>query len=424
MKHSAKYPLLLSALLIAQVAAQEVPKADDPKTEAPKSREFLWGDKPADAGELPPVFDGKTLNGWLPRGQGIFRVENGEIVGETGQGGHGWLTTDRAYGDFVMELELKNEGGNSGIQIRSHINEKDVMVGYQIEVDPTSTAVDPKARAWSGGLYEQGRRAWLQNVADHDAGKRAFKVGDWNHYRIEAIGDRIRSWVNGVPISDYVDAMDIEGVIALQIHSGKGVKMRWRNLKIKDLGTRRWLPLWDGKTLNGWHPIGKGEWKIENGAIVGRHSKEEKEYGHLVSDRSLRDFTVRLKYKAVAGNSGFYFRSEEKGFSGISGIQAEIDPKQDAGGLYDTNGRSWIVKPGAEQFAQWVKNGHFKKDEWNILTVSAHGDRIVVNLNGHQTAQIKDEKGRREGIFALQVHGGQDVEVHFKDIEVLGEAEK
>ena len=81
-----------------------------------------------------------------------------------------------------------------------------------------------------------------------------------------------------------------------------------------------WKPLWDGKTLTGWHVIGRGEWKIIDDAIRGAHGKEEKEFGHLVTDKVYREFTVRLKYKAVKGNSGLYFRVEEKGFSGVSGM--------------------------------------------------------------------------------------------------------
>ena len=79
----------------------------------------------------------------------------------------------------------------------------------------------------------------------------------------------------------------------------------------------KWTPLFDGKTLTGWHPIGQGEWKVQDGAIRGVNAAAN-DFGHLVSDRSFTDFTVRLKFKAVAGNSGFYFRIKEEGFSGVS----------------------------------------------------------------------------------------------------------
>ena len=106
----------------------------------------------------------------------------------------------------------------------------------------------------------------------------------------------------------------------------------------------KWRPLFDGKTLAGWHPIGQGEWTVQDGAILGRNKKAN-DFGHLVSDASHTDFTVRMKYKSVAGNSGFYFRIKPEGGSGVSGFQAEIDPKVDVGGLYETNGRGWVSQP-------------------------------------------------------------------------------
>ena len=164
----------------------------------------------------------------------------------------------------------------------------------------------------------------------------------------------------------------------------------------------KWQPLWDGQTLQGWHPIGKGEWKIENGAIHGTHQKSEKEYSHLVTDKVYQDFTVRLKFKDLKGNSGLYFRLEEKGFSGVSGFQAEMDPKVDVGGLYETNGRSWVSQPKAEDVKKWYKPG-----EWNEMTVIAHGTHIIVTVNGQKTAELPDDvKGRAEGKLALQMHGG------------------
>ena len=175
----------------------------------------------------------------------------------------------------------------------------------------------------------------------------------------------------------------------------------------------KWRPLWDGKTLSGWHTTGKGEWKVEQGAIHGTHAQSEKEFGHLVTDEVQKDFTVRLKYKAISGNSGLYFRIEEKGFSGVSGFQAEIDPQKDAGGLYETNGRAWVSQPKPEDVKKW-----YKPNEWNSMTVSAHGGHIAVEVNGYKTAELMDDPGRKEGRIALQLHGGQDVEVWFKEIEI------
>lgn len=175
-----------------------------------------------------------------------------------------------------------------------------------------------------------------------------------------------------------------------------------------------WRPLWDGTTLQGWKVVGKGVWTIEQGALRGINTKAEKDYGHLVSEGVYGDFSIRLKFKSLQGNSGLYFRIEEKGFSGVTGFQAEIDAVRDVGGLYETNGRSWVSKPTAEQVATWFKPG-----AWNEMTVTARGGDITVTVNGKVTAQLRDDPGRRQGRFALQVHGGQDVEVWFKDIELL-----
>jgi hypothetical protein len=174
-----------------------------------------------------------------------------------------------------------------------------------------------------------------------------------------------------------------------------------------------WTPLWDGKTLTGWHVIGEGNWKMEDGAIHATHAAAQKEYGHLVSDKVYGDFTVRLKFKSLKGNSGLYFRIEEKGFSGVTGFQAEIDATKDVGGLYETNGRSWVSHPTPEQVATW-----FKRKEWNEMTVAAKAGHLTVTINGKVSADVPNDPGRKEGRFALQVHAGQDVDVWFKDIEI------
>jgi hypothetical protein len=178
--------------------------------------------------------------------------------------------------------------------------------------------------------------------------------------------------------------------------------------------TQDFKPLWDGRTLNGWHAIGKGEWKIESGAIHATHPRSEDHYGHLITDRAYTNFTARLKFKSLKGNSGFYFRIEEKGASGVSGFQAEIDPKNDIGGLYETNGRGWVTKPKAASIKQWFKPG-----DWNEMMIAAVGTRVTVHINGHKAAELtNDTLGRLHGKLALQLHGDQDVDVWFKDLEI------
>jgi arylsulfatase len=178
------------------------------------------------------LFNGEDLRGWRELGDAIFTVEDSELLGRSGGGRQSFLVTERTFGDFRLELDLKAVGsGNSGVQVRSHQKPSGQVVGYQIEVDPSP-------RAWSGGLYEEGRRAWLQDLSKNEAGRRAFKLGEWNHYRIECVGRRIRAWVNGVSTADFTDeaeVADAEGFIGLQVHSGNNCSMRWRNLRLWEI---------------------------------------------------------------------------------------------------------------------------------------------------------------------------------------------
>jgi hypothetical protein len=174
-----------------------------------------------------------------------------------------------------------------------------------------------------------------------------------------------------------------------------------------------WKPLMDGKTLDGWHAVGDGQWAVEDGAFVGR-ANNEKLYGLLVSDRAFKDFTVRLKFKCLSGDSGFYIRTIIKPPEKAHGLQIQVGPPgSGTGGIYESYGRAWMARPTAEE-----EKAFLKADEWNEMTVSAHGGDVVVNVNGVKSAEIKDDPSRPEGHFALQMHSGAVMEVRFRDIEI------
>jgi len=369
----------------------------------------------ADGPAFENLFDGKTLSGWHnPYEWGKAWVEDGEIRLQAGR--KFFLTSDRKFGDFVLELEVKLPEGkaNSGIMFRCH-EKKNKVFGYQAEVDPSK-------RAWSGGLYDEGRRRWLVPLTGDDKKKQraAFDRKIWNKYRIECRGDWIRIWVNGVLTTDERDPVDQYGPIALQHHGEKGQVYRFRNIRIQDLGRHAWKPLFDGKTLAGWHKAPGGDWTVRDAVIVGTSSKTEKRHGILLSDKVYDDFTVRFRFRSLTGNSGFYFRSDRVGEAvGVKGFQAEIEPAIEGkrclvGGLYETGGRGWVVRPAEATVKQAYKSG-----KWNTMTVSAHGPRIVVHVNGRKTAELDNDKGRRKGMFGLQLHGGQDTHVEFRKIELL-----
>ena len=364
------------------------------------------------------LFNGKDFEGWVQRGgKARYEVRDGAIVGITVRGTpNSFLCTTRDYHDFVLELEYRvHPAMNSGIQIRSESREGDGRVfGYQVEIDPSR-------RAWSGGIYDESRRGWINNLADDEAARKAFRQNEWNHYRIEAIGDRIRTWINRVPAADLRDSLTLGGFVALQVH-GTGreepMEIHWRNLRIRDLGRHHWVPLMDGEGLSGWEAGPGGTWEVtDEGVIRGRSGRSERRHGLLVSRESYRDFTVRLQFRVNRGDSGFYFRSRpEESNVGIRGFQVELDTSYETGGLYETGGRAWVVKHPSDKETRWYQPG-----EWNDLTLSAWDDRIVVHMgDGHKTAELRgEESGRREGHFALQLHGGQDMDVEFRRIERL-----
>jgi hypothetical protein len=186
------------------------------------------------------------------------------------------------------------------------------------------------------------------------------------------------------------------------------------DIKAKQGNPGKWIALFNGKTLEGWHAIPGGTWSVENGTIVGRSEKTDERHGLLVTDKSFRNFEVQIRYKAIKGNSGLYFRAEEVGGTvGVHGFQAEIDPEKDAGGLYETGGREWVIQPTAEQVKTW-----YKPDRWNTMTVRAKDGHVMVHVNGKKTAELSNDPGRKEGHIALQLHGSMDMHVLFRDIKI------
>ncbi len=182
------------------------------------------------------LFDRETLEGWgNPFDWGKAWVEDGEICLQSDK--KFFLVAERAYRDFIFEGEVKLPEGqsNSGFMFRCH-QEPNRVFGYQAEVDPSD-------RQWSGGLYDEGRRGWLHPRSDdlnsanafvHKT-QGAFKRYEWNRYRVHCVGSSIRIYVNGVLTTDYIDATDREGHIAIQHHGEAGQVYRFRNLRIREL---------------------------------------------------------------------------------------------------------------------------------------------------------------------------------------------
>ena len=376
--------------------------------------------KQAEPGKWVSLFDGKSLDGWIQRGgKAKYTIEDNAIVGTTvPKTPNSFLCSEQDYGDFILELEFKVDPTlNCGVQIRSESKadyKNGVVHGYQVEIDPSD-------RAWSAGIYDESRRGWLDDHQDNRAARYAFKQNEWNHYRIEAIGARIRTFINGVQAADLVDALTLKGFIALQVHGignrEETLQVRYRNIRIQDLGESTWEPLFNGKDLAGWTPSVENTWSVSgDGILHGKSPKSEKRHSILLNDREFDDFTLRVRYRANSGNSGLYFRVDEVDTPvSVNGFQAEIDADgRDVGGIYETGGRAWVSRPKPEAVEKY-----FKKGDWNIMDVSAYGKRTTVHVNGAKTVELKNDPGRTKGKIGPQLHGGQDMDVEFSQIDLL-----
>ncbi|MDA0802175.1 MAG: DUF1080 domain-containing protein [Planctomycetota bacterium] len=145
---------------------------------------------------------------------------------------NGFLVAPVEVSDFDLTIDVRIERGNSGLQFRSQIDtEKDRVIGYQMEVDPTN-------RRWSGGVYEEGIRGWVSPPPAETIANHPFRPGEWNTYRVRCVGDHIQTWINGVSIVDLRDGAAASGIIALQCHSGDSL-VQWRNLSLHELPSGR-----------------------------------------------------------------------------------------------------------------------------------------------------------------------------------------
>ena len=311
-----------------------------------------------------PLFNGKNLSGWKKlNGKAQFKVENGVIVGVSKMGTpNSFLATKKVYGDFILEFDFKiDEGLNSGVQLRSE-SKKEYMKGrvhgYQFEIDPSE-------RAWSGGIYDEARRGWLYPLTFNSNAKTAFRHGEWNKARVEAVGNTIATWVNGVPCANVWDDMTLEGFIALQVHAiydeaNEGKTVQWKNIRIcttdveKNVTARKapqinaiantispeeakegWKLLWDGKTTEGWRGAklasfpDKG-WKIENGVlkVLKSGGAESANGGDIVTTKQYKNFILKVDFKITEGaNSGVkYFVNPgmNKGAGSAIGCEFQI----------------------------------------------------------------------------------------------------
>jgi hypothetical protein len=413
-------------------------------------------------GGFVPLFDGKTTAGWVQRGgQAVYAVEDGAIVGRTVlDTANSFLCPPREYADFVLEFEVMVDPKlNSGVQVRSLSDpayRAGVVHGYQIEIDPSE-------RGWSGGIYDEQRRGWLQKPEHDEAARRAFRNGQWNRYRVEANGDRLRTWVNDVPVSDLTDGMTRSGFIGFQVHSARdaGLAVRWRNIRLKELprATTGLAPntlteeerqqgfrlLWDGHTSWGWRSakakdFPKQGWAIEDGvlSVVETGGAESRAGGDIVTEARFAAFELKLEFRLTPGaNSGVkYYVDTELNKAEGSAIGLEFQLLDDA-----THPDAKMGRDGNRTLASLydlIPAAAGKRTrpigEWNEARIVSDGRRVEHWLNGAKTVEFErgSEEFRRlvaiskykvwpafgerpDGPILLQDHGNR---VDFRNVKI------
>ena len=302
-------------------------------------------------------------------GNATFQIENKILIGTSKLNTpNTFLATKKIFSDFILEFEVKiDDGLNSGVQFRSN-SYKDYyngrVHGYQCEIETSK-------RRWAGGIYDEARRQWLYPLTRNPKSQNSFKNGKWNHFRIEAYGNNIKTYVNGVQTANLVDEMTSSGFIAFQIHSindikDNGKKVMWKNIKIIDTNVKKHiLPddksvdeisylenkltelekengfklLWDGKSSKGWRGnlkkyFPKKGWNIRDGILTVEDSRglESQNGGDILTEKLYSNFELSLDFLITEGaNSGIkYFVNEEINKSGGSAIGLEFQILDDS----------------------------------------------------------------------------------------------
>ena len=387
-----------------------------------------------------PLVAGEGLEGWRTLGgKAMFRREGDQIVGTAAADSpNTFLATRETFGDFILEYEAKVDRPlNSGVMVRGLSDpgyRNGVVHGYQVEFDPGP-------RAWSGGIYDEQRRGWLNNLTRNPQARGAFRQGQWNHFRVEAVGDRIRTWINGVPAANLVDNMTARGFVALQVHSIdgadpalSGAEVRFRGMRIvtDDVAaharaqrpepiehswlanrlteherTAGWKLLWDGRSTTGWRGARSSEfpsvgWSIHDGMleVAASDGAESRNGGDIVTEREYSDFELQLDFRLTPGaNSGIKYFVDTgllKGEGSAIGLEFQlldderhpdarlgIDGNRTLGSLYDLIPARNLSEPAG------TGKRFNPPGEWNRARILVRGRHVEHWLNDDKVVEYE-----------------------------------
>ena len=374
------------------------------------------------------LFDGKTLNGWTQRnGTAKYTVSDGTIVGTTTKGSpNSFLCTNRDYSDFELLFDVKvHDRLNSGVQIRSRTRggPQGRVNGPQVEIEASG-----KNGAQAGYVYGEAAGGWMTPNDVRKAHKH-FKDGDWNAYRVLAVGDNIKVWINGTLISDLTHEKRYQshprGFIGLQVHGIPGnqgpYEVRWRGIRLREIRGEDagWKRLYNGKDLAGWKTTGNWLPQTDGSLVIEPRSGEKgwQRFGaYLWSEKKYKDFILDVEYSyPKGGNSGVFFRVGDLDNPVATGIECQIlDSTGKKGAMTHHDHGGIISTVGA------AANMSQPAGEWNRMIVMCRGHHLRVDLNGQaiidvmlDKSAVKDRPG--EGHVGLQDHGEPHV-IRFRNV--------
>lgn len=397
---------------------------------------FMISCSQANEGPWTPLFNGSDLSEFEQMGgQARYRVEDGIIIGTAvPDTPNSFICTRSSYSDFILEYSvLIDTALNSGVQIRSHAWMNGKVHGYQVEIE------DKHWRLWSGGIYDEERRGWLFDLTGNEAGRQAYIKNEWNQYRVEAIGNSIKTWVNGIMCANLVDDADTSGFIAFQVHNIKpeekpwteGADVRWKDVRImtSELDKYRfrgedpvpakvlsltnelteaekkegWELLFDGISTEKWRGAHMEEfpetgWKVVDGILELRAEGggQSQKAGDIVTREVYSDFELCVDFMLTPGaNSGikYYVTEKEKTEGSAIGLEYQLlddelhpdagmgrDGNRTLASLYDLipAGRKRVREPGL----------------WNRARIVSVGNSVQHWLNGEKVLEY--ERGSEE----------------------------
>ncbi|MBP7340565.1 DUF1080 domain-containing protein [Niveispirillum sp.] len=389
-------PLSRRASLAVLAGAAALPLAPAARALSPAPWQSLIPAVAAPDGSIPGW---KRLGGHAP-----YRLDGREIVGTSVEKSpNSFLVSEELFDDFILECRVRTDPRlNTGIMIRSEAKpdyRDGVVHGYQVEIDPS-------ARRWTGGIYDEQRRLWLDPPSDRPATLAAFRSGDWNHLRVEAVGNRIRTWLNGLPAANLVDEMTPRGFFGLQVHdvgsdpANAGLEVRFRDLLVitddpgryarplspaderdfiaNHLTAERaaigWRLLWDGRGGGGWSGLSGAGWSIRDGAIRCDGAQTP-----LVSADRVADFELELDVLAGEGADGAV------GYLGSALYHLAQGPQgqgEAASGSLSLGGNAIKVPARNLSDPNPDKPSMKPAGQWNRVYIRVQGDRVEHWLNG------------------------------------------